>query len=58
MRLPGTGVRFDGQAALFSAPPQLGEHTREVLAEAGFAAAEIDRLLSGGAARQYERRQV
>ena len=30
--------------------PRLGEHTREVLGEAGYAAAEIDDLLAAGAA--------
>jgi crotonobetainyl-CoA:carnitine CoA-transferase CaiB-like acyl-CoA transferase len=29
-----------------SQPPALGAHTREVLAEAGFTASEIDRLLA------------
>jgi crotonobetainyl-CoA:carnitine CoA-transferase CaiB-like acyl-CoA transferase len=31
--------------------PRLGEHTREVLAEAGLAADEIERLIASGAAR-------
>jgi crotonobetainyl-CoA:carnitine CoA-transferase CaiB-like acyl-CoA transferase len=31
--------------------PRLGEHTREVLGEAGFSAGEIDRLIAGGAAK-------
>jgi crotonobetainyl-CoA:carnitine CoA-transferase CaiB-like acyl-CoA transferase len=31
--------------------PRLGEHTREVLGEAGFSAEEIDRLIAGGAAK-------
>ena len=30
--------------------PRLGEHTREVLAEAGYTAEDVDRLLTGGAA--------
>lgn len=30
--------------------PRLGEHTREVLAEAGWSAAEIDALVQAGAA--------
>lgn len=32
--------------------PLLGENTREVLAEAGYAADEIERLLAAGAARE------
>lgn len=31
--------------------PAMGEHTREILAEAGLSAAEIDALIAGGAAR-------
>jgi formyl-CoA transferase len=34
------------------APPRLGEHTREVLAEVGFGADEIRRLLASGAVRE------
>jgi crotonobetainyl-CoA:carnitine CoA-transferase CaiB-like acyl-CoA transferase len=30
-------------------PPQLGEHTREVLSEAGYSSSEIDAMLDGGA---------
>jgi crotonobetainyl-CoA:carnitine CoA-transferase CaiB-like acyl-CoA transferase len=40
-RTPGDPGRAPG--------PGLGEHTREVLAEAGFAGEEIDALLAGGA---------
>jgi crotonobetainyl-CoA:carnitine CoA-transferase CaiB-like acyl-CoA transferase len=32
--------------------PRLGEHTREVLAEAGLPEAAIERLLASGAAKQ------
>ena len=31
--------------------PRLGQHTREVLAEAGFGEAEIARMLESGAAQ-------
>ena len=34
--------------------PQLGEHTREVLAEAGFGAARIDALIASGAAAEAQ----
>lgn len=40
----------DTQAKVRFAPPALGEHTREVLAEHGFEAAEIDALLASRAA--------
>jgi crotonobetainyl-CoA:carnitine CoA-transferase CaiB-like acyl-CoA transferase len=36
--------------ALRRGPAEVGEHTREVLAEAGFPAAEIDALIAEGAA--------
>ena len=32
-------------------PPQLGEHTREILAEAGYTDSEINLLISTGAAQ-------
>jgi crotonobetainyl-CoA:carnitine CoA-transferase CaiB-like acyl-CoA transferase len=36
--------------------PRMGEHTREILAEAGYGKAEIDALLSDGAASEAARR--
>ncbi len=46
----GAPVKFsDTQAAVLRAAPLLGQHTREVLAEIGYAAAEIDALVSAGA---------
>jgi crotonobetainyl-CoA:carnitine CoA-transferase CaiB-like acyl-CoA transferase len=49
---PGALWHFEGQSLAFDrAPPQIGEHTREILAEAGFAREEIDDLI-GGAAKQ------
>ena len=39
-------VRYDGEVPpIRTMPPALGEQTREVLAEAGVDAAEIDRLI-------------
>ncbi|MFM1987870.1 MAG: hypothetical protein RJA99_827 [Pseudomonadota bacterium] len=48
----------DTQAKVRFAPPALGEHTREILEEHGFGAAEIDALLASRAAigPQGERR--
>ncbi|AYC34094.1 CoA transferase [Pseudomonas cavernae] len=54
VRLPGTGVRFDGQSRPFSAPPRLAEHTCDVLNAAGFNEQEIAGLLASGAARQAD----
>lgn len=41
-------------ASIRTAPPLLGEHTREVLGEAGFEAQEIDRLLANGVVHSHQ----
>lgn len=48
IRLPGQGVRFEGADGVATPPPKLGEHTRELLREAGLADDEIDTLLESG----------
>ena len=50
VRFPGVPVRFDGQRAAITMPPRLGEHTRELLAQAGLGAAQIDALVDTRAA--------
>ena len=45
LSLDGARLRHDRP------PPRLGEHTREVLAEAGFSEADVARLVDGGVAR-------
>ncbi len=52
LKFPGVPVLFDGERPPVSAPPHLGEHTRAVLAEAGFSAADIAALLASKAARE------
>lgn len=53
MRLAGQGVRFDGRPCPAAAPPQLGQHTRELLREAGFPQDAIDALIASGVARAH-----
>jgi crotonobetainyl-CoA:carnitine CoA-transferase CaiB-like acyl-CoA transferase len=51
VRLMAHPVRYDGKAPpLRRMPPVLGQHTREVLAEAGYSAEQIDQLIAAGAA--------
>jgi formyl-CoA transferase len=48
IRTVGIPVKLDGTpGAVRRPPPRLGEHTREVLTELGFTAAEIDALIAG-----------
>jgi len=55
LRVPGSPVSFEEAPAGNRLPaPNMGEHTIEVLKEAGMAAAEIEQLLHQGAA--YDRR--
>ena len=50
-RQPASPARFPGADDGPKRPaPKLGQHTREVLAEAGYAADEIERLIAEGAA--------
>lgn len=54
MDVPGTWSGTPPSVRLHA--PQLGENTREVLAQAGYSAMEIERLLGSGAARAHEAR--
>jgi crotonobetainyl-CoA:carnitine CoA-transferase CaiB-like acyl-CoA transferase len=50
VRLLAHPVRYDGQAPqLRRRPPRLGEHTREVLREAGYSDEDVDAMASAGA---------
>ena len=52
LRLPGIPARYGTTpAAIRRLPPRLGEHSVEILREAGFGPGEIDALLASGAAR-------
>ncbi len=51
-RLTRSPIRYAGESAVPQRPPRLGEHTREVLGEAGLASQAIEALLAGGGARE------
>ncbi len=53
LRFPGVPIRFDGVRPDICMPPRLGEHTTQILEEAGLSATEIQQLISSGTARQY-----
>ncbi len=51
LRLPGVPTGFsDSPGGVRLPPPRLGEHTADVLREAGLSGAEIDGLIAGGTA--------
>jgi len=53
VKTPGFPIRFARTPATVErGAPQIGEHSREILAEAGYDDAAIDRLLAAGAVRQ------
>lgn len=55
--LVGSPLQFGGQRPpVRRHPPLLGEHTREILSEAGYSAEEIDALLQSGVARDRTER--
>src|SRR5262249_50026956 len=52
LRLPGIPVNYrKTPGTIRHLPPRLGEHSGEILREAGFGAGEIDALFAAGAAR-------
>lgn len=55
---PAAPLKFDSARARPSLPPRLGEHTIEVLEQAGLARASIDKLLAAGAAVQANRKET
>ncbi len=52
----GSPVRWGETRPVPVAAPHLGEHTRDVLGEAGYGAAEIDALIASGAAAALDKR--
>jgi crotonobetainyl-CoA:carnitine CoA-transferase CaiB-like acyl-CoA transferase len=57
-RFPRTPIKLhQTPVALTRGPAEVGEHTREVLSEAGYTAAEIEALIAAGAAA-IERKEI
>lgn len=55
LRLPAVPMSFSASpAGIERLPPRLGEHSREILAEAGLSPHEIDAMLASGATRVPE----
>jgi len=53
VRMPGAALGDrDSQSRVHQPPPMIGEHSREILAGFGFAAAEVDALVACGAVIQ------
>jgi crotonobetainyl-CoA:carnitine CoA-transferase CaiB-like acyl-CoA transferase len=55
LRFPGLPARFSATpGALRRLPPRLGEHSVEILAEAGYSEGDIEAMLDTGATRQHD----
>lgn len=53
VRMPGSAFGdCNAQARVRRGPPAIGEHSRQILRDLGFAPGEIDALVAGGAVRQ------
>jgi len=52
--VPRLPIELSAAPATMSAPPKAGEHSRAILQEAGFNAAEIEELLRTGVCRTAE----
>jgi crotonobetainyl-CoA:carnitine CoA-transferase CaiB-like acyl-CoA transferase len=58
LRMTDPPIRFSGSpSTIRRMPPALGEHSAEVLAEAGYAPAEIEALFAAGASRRPTKEQ-
>ena len=55
-RMTGTPIKFSRTpGALRYLPPKFGQHTREILAEYGLTAGEVDALLNAGVVLEKRR---
>lgn len=59
LRFPGPAARFSATpGALRRLPPRLGEHSVQILTEAGYAQSDIEAMLSTGAIHQHDAGQA
>ena len=55
LRFPGPSATFSVSPSAFRRlPPRLGEHSVQILAEAGYGEGDIDAMLAAGATYQYD----
>ena len=55
LRFPGPSARFSATPGVFRRlPPRLGEHSVEILAQAGYGKGDIDAMLAAGATCQHD----
>ncbi|MDX1434736.1 MAG: hypothetical protein R3286_20015, partial [Gammaproteobacteria bacterium] len=53
LRFPGVAARFSrSRGGIRRLPPRLGEHSAEILREAGYSEAELDGMIASGAVVQ------
>jgi crotonobetainyl-CoA:carnitine CoA-transferase CaiB-like acyl-CoA transferase len=55
---PAAPLKFDGGSARPTPPPRLGEHTVEVLTQAGLGGPHIEKLLASGAIMQRQKQET
>ena len=56
--MPAAPLKFNGATARPTLPPRLGQHTVEVLAQAGLSGAHIEKLLASGAVMQLANQET
>jgi len=54
--MPSAPLRFNDEQAIPKPPPRLGEHTVDILQEAGYSSQQIASLLASGAAKSEPNR--
>ena len=55
---PAAPLKFNGAKSQSTLPPRLGQHSVEVLAQAGLSGPQIEKLLASGAIQQHANRET